>query len=55
MNPYTDPFTAKLVIFALCISACAVSFFMGRISTEMFADEELPKNQNDNKTKTEEC
>ncbi len=55
MNPYTDPFTAKLFIFGFCISACAVSFFMGRLSSEMFADEETPENQNDNQEKIEEC
>ena len=54
MNPMTDPFAAKLVIFALCVVACAVSFFMGRISTEMFADEDLPE-QTEPKEKTEVC
>jgi hypothetical protein len=54
MNPYTDPFTAKVVITALCVAACAVSFFMGRLSSEMFADEDLPE-QTEPKEKTEVC
>ena len=45
MTPYTDPFHAKLIIFALCISACAVSFILGRISTWIFDQTEGEKNE----------
>jgi hypothetical protein len=55
MNPMTDPFAAKVVITAMCVFACAISFFMGRLSSEMFADEETPENQNANQEKTEVC
>jgi hypothetical protein len=40
MNPFTDPFAAKLVITGLCLLACAVSFVMGRLSSEMFASDD---------------
>jgi hypothetical protein len=55
MNPMTDPFAAKVVITAMCVFACAISFFMGRISTEMFADEETPETPTETQEKTEVC
>lgn len=47
MNPYTDPFTAKLIIFGLCMSACAVSFFLGRLSIWAFDQTEENSSQNE--------
>lgn len=47
MTPYTDPFHAKLIIFSLCILACAVSFILGRISTWMFDQTEEESLQNE--------
>jgi len=47
MNPYTDPFAAKLIITGLCLVACAISFLLGRMSTWAFGqtEEETPQNE----------
>jgi len=36
MNPFTNPFVAKLIITGLCLCACGVSFVLGRLSTWVF-------------------
>lgn len=36
MNPYTNPFIAKLIIIGLSLCACVISFYLGRFSTWIF-------------------
>jgi hypothetical protein len=50
----TDPTLAKIVITGIAVLACVIAFFMGRISTKMFADEESPEPETENE-KTEVC
>lgn len=45
MNPYTNPFVAKLIITGICLCACAVSFYLGRLSTWIFDQTEDENNE----------